>query len=426
MKKISLLCLVVALCMMLIVPVMAAEAGGTTQGGFEWSLKDGVLTISGDGVMMFDPLPAAANKEYPPWFEYRSDVKEVVVKPGVTGFDYRAFQHCKNMTKITLPDTLQAIGSQMFHGCDSLTSLEIPNGVTTIDSMAFDSCISLKSITIPESVTFIKDEAFVGCAALEEVSIIGSPKIAYACFEGCESLKTVKFYGDMSVWDSMCFNAVTATVYYPAGNSTWSQDKLNDYGGKLTWTPFCDNHNEVTDAAEVAGCTTEGKTAGAHCSKCGVVTKAQQVIPATGHSFGDWKQTKAPTVQAAGQETRSCKNCTAVENREIPKLTQQPSGQDPTEPKPTTPQQTTPAPTDPEETVPPTVPDSTQPESTQPQQTQPEGTTATDPKEDPTQPDAPEQEAPKSTPWIAIAIAGGMILAGGGAAAWYFVLRKRK
>ena len=374
-----------------------------------WKLQGTVLTISGSGDMN-----DYGTREQAPWFGSRMEITEVVVEEGVTAIGVDAFLHNENLLKVKLPNSLKVLRNRAFASCYKLESINLPEGLVTIQEDAFRSC-GVKELVIPASATNIYREAFNGCSALKKMTIMGSAPIQY------QLRGDIWFYADAPDIQGS-YVGEKGTAYYPADNITWTKDRLVDFDGRLTWVPFgCTKHDEVTDAAVAAGCLTAGKTAGAHCSKCGVVTKAQQVIPATGHSFGDWKQTKAPTVQAAGQETRSCKNCSAVENREIPKLTQQPSGQDPTQSKPTQPEQTTPVPTDPEETVPPTVPD-----STQPQQTRPEGATATDPKEDPTQPDATEQEAPKSTPWIAIAIAGGMILAGGGAAAWYFVLRKRK
>lgn len=32
-----------------------------------------------------------------------------------------------------------------------------------------------------------------------------------------------------------CFGNVTATVYYPASQSTWTSDLMQDYGGTITW-----------------------------------------------------------------------------------------------------------------------------------------------------------------------------------------------
>ena len=76
-------------------------------------------------------------------------------------------------------------------------------------------------------------------------------------------------------------------------------------------------HTEVTDSAVAATCTTDGKTAGSHCSVCGKVIKAQTVIKATGHKYGEWAVTKEPTCTAAGTQSRTCSVCKNVENKTI-------------------------------------------------------------------------------------------------------------
>lgn len=43
-------------------------------------------------------------------------------------------------------------------------------------------------------------------------------------------------------------------------------------------------HYEMEDAAVKATCTTEGKTAGSHCSVCGAIVKKQDILPMSGHS----------------------------------------------------------------------------------------------------------------------------------------------
>ena len=45
-----------------------------------------------------------------------------------------------------------------------------------------------------------------------------------------------------------------------------------------------ENHTVVTDDAVAATCTETGLTEGSHCSKCGEVLVAQDVVPATGHA----------------------------------------------------------------------------------------------------------------------------------------------
>ncbi len=67
-------------------------------------------------------------------------------------------------------------------------------------------------------------------------------------------------------------------------------------------------HTVVTDKAVAATCTTAGKTEGSHCSVCNAVMKAQQSIPATGHSYDNGVVTTAPTLTATGVRTFTCKN----------------------------------------------------------------------------------------------------------------------
>ena len=76
-------------------------------------------------------------------------------------------------------------------------------------------------------------------------------------------------------------------------------------------------HTEVADSAVAATCTTDGKTAGSHCSVCGKVIKAQTVIKATGHKYGSWTVTKAATCTEAGSQKRSCTVCGNTETQTI-------------------------------------------------------------------------------------------------------------
>ena len=73
----------------------------------------------------------------------------------VTAIGDNAFEKCKSLKKVFMPDSVTSIGEFAFDNCTSLKSITIPDSVTSIGCAAFSNCDSLTSITIPDSVTSI-------------------------------------------------------------------------------------------------------------------------------------------------------------------------------------------------------------------------------------------------------------------------------
>ena len=57
-------------------------------------------------------------------------------------------------------------------------------------------------------------------------------------FNNFPGMEEIYFLGNAPTIANTTFNGVRATAYYPAGNSTWTKDKLQNYGGSLTWKSF--------------------------------------------------------------------------------------------------------------------------------------------------------------------------------------------
>ena len=57
---------------------------------------------------------------------------------------------------------------------------------------------------------------------------------AYA-FSRMSALRTITFKGSAPSFGTNCFSGVTATAWYPAGDSTWTSSVMQNYGGTITW-----------------------------------------------------------------------------------------------------------------------------------------------------------------------------------------------
>ena len=82
----------------------------------------------------------------------------------------------------------------------------------------------------------------------------------------------------------------------------------NDASHTYTETVSATGHTSVTDAAEEPTCTETGLTEGSHCSTCGEILVAQEVISATGHDWNDGEITTPATCATDGVKTYTCKN----------------------------------------------------------------------------------------------------------------------
>ena len=94
-----------------------------------------------------------------------STLKSVLVLGG-NEISADAFSGCKNITSITIPESVKRIECNAFRVCSSIKSIIIPNSVTYIGKNAFTGCDELVDIIIPKSVTEIDVTAFDYCDKL--------------------------------------------------------------------------------------------------------------------------------------------------------------------------------------------------------------------------------------------------------------------
>ena len=85
-----------------------------------------------------------------------------------------AFSGQTGIVEVTIPDTVEIIGSGAFMFCSNLKKVVIKAPITEIESSTFSSCESLESITIPSTVTSIGKWAFSQSNNLKEINYTGT------------------------------------------------------------------------------------------------------------------------------------------------------------------------------------------------------------------------------------------------------------
>ena len=88
----------------------------------------------------------------------------------VTAIGAYAFNACKNLTSVNIPNSVTVIGNCAFQACTNLTKVDMGNSVSTIGNDAFRSS-GLTYINIPKSVTAIGEAAFFSCTGLRDPNL---------------------------------------------------------------------------------------------------------------------------------------------------------------------------------------------------------------------------------------------------------------
>ena len=138
------------------------------------------------------------------------------------------------ITKITIPKTVQHIESRCFDQCENMTEFVIEGAtdgtsqLKEIDSHAFLNCKKLASITLPNSVTYLGENnptsiegggVFEGCESLTSFkfpSSYASNNLPGFSFKNCKNLATID-------WNGYNPKRLNSCAFWNCDKITWSQ-----------------------------------------------------------------------------------------------------------------------------------------------------------------------------------------------------------
>ena len=179
----------------------------------------------------------------------------------------------KNITDITIPNSVTSIGSSAFFGCSGLKGVNISDiaawcGISFSNEESNPFYISkhlyvngseIHDLLIPKSVSSIGDFAFYGCSSLKSIYIQGSvASVGTHAFYGCNGLTKVNI-SDVAAWCNISFAS------------------LNDNPISYTQHLFV-NDVEIKDLIIPSTVTSIGDNVFARCSELKSVTMPNSVV----------------------------------------------------------------------------------------------------------------------------------------------------
>ncbi len=163
-----------ALVMIAVFLPIPVKADGTGDSGVSYKVSD-------DGTYLI----ITGYDEQFPTLNIESEIDGLPVKEIAES----AFQNCRDIYSVTIPDSVEKIGQKSFRDCPNLVSVKLSASLKTIPFEAFRDCRVLTSVILPEGLERIEDSAFQG-SGIRKLKIPASVNyIGHDVFMLCENIR---------------------------------------------------------------------------------------------------------------------------------------------------------------------------------------------------------------------------------------------
>ena len=178
--------------------------------------------------------------------------EDIVVPSNVVEIKAGAFKGCKGIKTVSLPNSVDYIGTQTFYECESLEKVIMNTDEIGVGDGAFDYCINLTDISgvtvnyigqrafsfckklefANVTAEIINDYAFVGCSSLKKLPA-KMKKVGCGAFAGCSSLEKISLPEGLESIGLRAFSGTKATsITIPASVTFINTDSTYRSGGR--------------------------------------------------------------------------------------------------------------------------------------------------------------------------------------------------
>jgi len=163
---------------------------------------------------------------------YQTALTGVTFSPMLQTIGEGAFNSCKAIRTINLPNTVTSIGVGAFSNCTALYDISSLSGtqITKIDRGTFSGDTSLVRISIPTTCREIDHAAFSGCTNLRTFDFKNVTTLGSLAFIYCSSLSSVTLTNGTNTIPAMCFSHCSGMTNLSLPNSIITIDDSAFYG----------------------------------------------------------------------------------------------------------------------------------------------------------------------------------------------------
>lgn len=191
--------------------------------GIAYQVGDGQCVIPDNITKIYDGFSDSFSTDGAP-FQNCSGITGIYIGSGLTDYGAACFKNCRNINYISVSannpkydsrDNCSAVittsSSTLVQGCMATV---IPSGVTGIAQGAFYYGSAPSALTIPDTVNRIGSDAFTECTGLKNIDIMGSVTIFGKAFYA-SSVSRVRFYGtSVDVYSQAFKNCTSLNFVY--------------------------------------------------------------------------------------------------------------------------------------------------------------------------------------------------------------------
>ena len=217
-----------------------AFEGCSNLSSFNISAGDSEISIGRDNFKDTQVQTLYVGRDWTGGLPISKNLTSLTIGDSVTSIGQAAFAYCSGLTEVTIPNSVTSLGSYAFYGCSGLTSFTLSDGDTEISIGAnsfsetrvqnlyvgrnwtgdLPKSHYLTTLTIGNSVTSIGGSAFQGCSSLTEVTIPNSvTSIGQDAFQGCRGLTEVSIGNSVTSIDDQAFSGCSGLTSVTIPNS---------------------------------------------------------------------------------------------------------------------------------------------------------------------------------------------------------------